>query len=172
MRSRLEDLIATAERQLASRSYDAAIDTYRTAWNEDGAAAGVESRLDAAYQARDEARGIVRRVEVLMPPPMPAPVPDIEAAAHPDTAPPPPSPAPVIDARPIEPPSFSLIEADDYTLARAERREYPLEVERLSILHPTAPPPASETPEGVALARLAVACVIAVSVIVLAFLLK
>ena len=60
MKSRLEDLIATADRQLASNSYDAAIDTYRTALGEAGAVeAGVESRLQAACRARDEARGVV-----------------------------------------------------------------------------------------------------------------
>lgn len=54
MRTRLEDLIATADRQLASRSYDAAIDTYRTALAEPGAAeAGVAERLEAACGARD-----------------------------------------------------------------------------------------------------------------------
>ena len=60
MKSRLEDLIATADRQLASNSYDAAIDTYRTALGEAGAVeAGVDSRLQAACRARDEARGVV-----------------------------------------------------------------------------------------------------------------
>jgi hypothetical protein len=61
MRSRLEDLIVTADLQLASRSFDAAVDTLRTALGEPGAAeAGVAGRLEGACLARDEARGIVR----------------------------------------------------------------------------------------------------------------
>src|SRR5580704_1462136 len=106
MRSRLDDLIATADRQLASRSYDAAIDTYRTALGEPGAAeAGVEELLESACRARDDARGIVR------PPP-----PTVEITAMPVETPaavpaePRPEPVPahrqqvVIDDRPMEPP--------------------------------------------------------------------
>ena len=61
--SRLRDLIATADRQLAAQSYDAAIDTCRTALtvtaDEDTAAerSDIESRLQQANLARDRARG-------------------------------------------------------------------------------------------------------------------
>jgi TonB family protein len=58
MKSRLDDLIATGDAQLLSRSYDAAIDTFRTALAEPGAAeAGVARRLEAACRVRDAARG-------------------------------------------------------------------------------------------------------------------
>ena len=68
MRSRLEDLIVTADRQLASRSFDAAVDTLRTALGEPGAIeAGVEDRLEAARRARDESCGIVRPAPISTP---------------------------------------------------------------------------------------------------------
>jgi len=58
--SRLRDLLTTADRQLESKSYDAAIDTYRTALScgpTDEQRADIEARLEAASQARDAARG-------------------------------------------------------------------------------------------------------------------
>src|ERR1700684_4356701 len=126
MRTRLDDLIATADRQLASRSYDAAIDTYRTALGEGGAAeAGIEERLEAACRTRDEARGIVRPVEPPAPPKVetaeppeepPAdlrmePKPSLTALSRidPEQAPagprmdPEPAPPAVVEDRPIEP---------------------------------------------------------------------
>src|SRR5580692_9264012 len=121
MRSRLDDLIATADRQLASRSYDAAIDTYRTALSEPGAAeASVEELLEAACRARDEARGIVR-------PPPPsvaiAAIAPVETVAEmpveprPEPEPSPPQPA-AIDEKPREPPRFLLVEDDPAMLER------------------------------------------------------
>jgi hypothetical protein len=154
--------MATADRQLASRSYDAAIDTYRTALGEPGAAeAGVEARLEAACRIRDEARGIVRPVEPSAPP-APEP-PKTEVAELPSeplveqrvelklapelalkTAPEPalkltPQPAPARLAavnRPIEPPSFHM-EGDPPLLESYDHEgSGMLEVERLSILDP------------------------------------
>ena len=64
LEGRVRDLVSTADRQLASRSYDAAVDTYRTALAEvsGGAAAAVraeiEGRLAAALQARDTAQRV------------------------------------------------------------------------------------------------------------------
>jgi len=57
LEGRVRDLLSTADRQLASHSYDAAIDTYRTALAEfsgDSATvrAGIEERLAAAARAR------------------------------------------------------------------------------------------------------------------------
>jgi hypothetical protein len=178
MRTRLEDLLATADRQLASRSYDAAINTYRTALTEPGAAeAGVEERLEAACRVRDEARGIVRQEEPPAPPeeapeaaPVPEPAPpvvDIQPEPRPEPAPEP-APEPVIESRPVEPPAFALLEPEMFE-TRASR-EYPLEVENLSILHPT---PAPEEPEdSQVLPRLAIAALIFIAVCAVAILLK
>jgi hypothetical protein len=223
MRTRLDDLIATADRQLASRSYDAAVDTYRMALGEPGAAeAGVGDRLEAACRARDEARGIVRPVEAPAPPkaemavppaappaelrmdaePSPPAVPpidrepppavpriDLEPPAELRTDPEPPSaesriapelePPQVVDSRPIEPPSFHLIDDDPFLLGSTDREQYPeqyreqyptLEVEKLSILNPT---PAPETLDPAATAtRILVAMVIAIVVVVVAYYVK
>jgi hypothetical protein len=148
MRTRLEDLIATADRQLASRSYDAAIDTYRTALGEPGATeAGVMDRLEAACRVRDEALGIVRAVETPVPPPAEVPlevaaVPAIETAPVPE---PEPAPTPQRQAafRTIEPPAFHLIEDDPSILERPSRdyRDRYADIEVRSILDPT---PSSE----------------------------
>jgi hypothetical protein len=174
MRSRLEDLIAGADRQLASRSYDAAIDTLRMALGEPGAVdAGVEDRLDAACRLRDDARGIVRPAP---PPPLSVSPPEADAAVivepsavarvEPETEPAP----PILDERPIEPPRFLLVEDDPPLLERPGREPYPvLEVEKVSILDPT---PLPEEPDPMILARVAVAALIVVAVIVVAFLLK
>ena len=57
MEGRLRDLVSTADRQLAAKSYDAAIDTYRTALAEpDAVGADIEARLEVACRARDAAR--------------------------------------------------------------------------------------------------------------------
>jgi hypothetical protein len=172
MRSRLEDLIATAERQLASRSYDAAIDNLRTSLSEPGAAeADVEARLVAACRVRDEARGIVVPIQV------PIPAPAIEQAVEtqlnvqrePELAPL--APPPIVDEPPIEPPSFSLIAADTYTFERPqqEQKQYQMEVEKLSILDPK---PLPEGPDPLLFTRIAVAALIAATVFLLAYLLK
>lgn len=219
MRSRLDDLIATADRQLASRSYDAAIDTYRMALSEPGAAeAGVGDRLEAACRARDEARGIVRpveapappKVEMAMPPaappgelrmdaepslpavpridrePRPAELRrDLEPPAELRTDPEPPpaesriapelEPPQVVDSRPIEPPSFHLIDDDPLLLESTDweqyREQYPtLEVEKLSILNPTPLP--EEPDESQVGARILVAALIAIVVVVVAYYVK
>lgn len=142
MKSRLEDLLATADRQLANRSYEAAIDNYRTALGEPGAdEAGVQAKLDAACRMRDGARGIA-------PPTMDAPVsvalePVVIAAAEPAvevTIAPPPAPA---DETPIEPPSFQLIEDNPAFLEGPRRGNDYVESPPISILNPTLPP---ETP--------------------------
>jgi hypothetical protein len=176
MRTRLDDLIATADRQLASRSYDAAIDTYRTALGEPGAAeAGVEQRLEAASRVRDEARGVVRLAEPPAPPlppvaEMPAPPPEPRVEPDPE-----PEPAPVnqvvVDSRPIEPPSFHLIEDDPSMLERPgfERpdRDRYIEYDVRSILDPT-PPPEARDPR-VAATRLLIAMLIAIAVVLVAY---
>lgn len=164
MRSRLEDLIATANRQMAGRSYDAAIDTYRTALLEPGAAeAGVEERLEGACRARDEARGIVR-------PAVPSPPVIVEAAApavapiaeaEPAQLPEPQRQAAPADDRPAEPPPFHLIERPE--------RGFPTEVERISILNPE---PLPEDPEPLVGARILVAVAIFIVICAAAFLLK
>lgn len=173
MTSRLDDLLATAERQLASHSYDAAVDTYRTALGEPGAAeSGVAQLMEAACRVRDEARGIVPAVETAATPEAPPPhidsEPEPEAArSEPRNEPP---PQPMRENRPTEPPTFHLLEPEPF----AERREGgppPLDVENLSILHPTAPP--EETESGlVPVARVLIALAIAIGVIVLAHYLK
>src|SRR5580698_2493280 len=123
MRSRLDDLIATADRQLASRSYDAAIDTYRTALSEPGSGeASVEELLEAACRARDEARGIVRPpppvVEIATPP--------VERAIPLEPQPEPePAPQAVLDDSPIAPPRFSLVEDDPAMLEKFDPERYP-----------------------------------------------
>jgi hypothetical protein len=169
----LEDLIATAERQLAARSYDAAVDTYRTALSEPGAVeAGVEKLLDAAYRTRDEARGIVRPVEPPAPPPAP---PAVEMAAPPMELPaepqfqPVPEPirrAPAVDDRPIEPPAFHLIEDDPSILERPRPDRY-VEMDVRSILNPTPAPEAAD-PAGTA-TRILIAMVIAIGVVLVAY---
>ena len=58
--TRLRDLLATADRQLESKSYDAAIDTYRTALSCDPTAeqrSDIEARLETASHAREATRG-------------------------------------------------------------------------------------------------------------------
>ena len=173
MGSRLDDLIATAGRQLASQSYDAAIDTYRTAAGEPGAAeAGIEEKLAAACRARDAARGVVRPVE---PPPPPA-APVVEMAAPPIELPaqsqpepkPEPEPAPVVasDDRPIEPPAFHLIEDDPPILERPRRDRY-AEIDVRSILDPTPAPEESES-TGTAV-RILIAVAIAAAVVLVAY---
>ena len=167
MRTRLEDLIAAAERQLASRSYDAAIDTYRTALSEPGAAeAGVEDRLAAACGVRDEARGIVRPVEAPAPPaPSPPPPPPLEIAPPPALA-----PLPVEPFRTIEPPSFQLLEPDEAEMMeRPGRQDYQQEVERLSIIDPQ---PLPEERDPLFLMRVGIAALIFVFVCLLVLLLK
>jgi hypothetical protein len=188
MRTRLDDLIATAERQMASHSYDAAIDTYRTALGEPGAVeAGVEQRLERACRVRDEERGVVRFAEAPAPPlplvaSMPAPPPEPRVELDPE---PEPACAPqVFDDRPIEPPSFHLVEDDPSMLERFGRKEYPLEVEKLSILErprrdryieydvrsildPT-PQPDARDPRGAA-TRLLIAMLIAIAVVLVAY---
>jgi hypothetical protein len=181
----LEDLIATAERQLASRSYDAAIDTYRTALSEPGAAeAGVEERLAAACHARDEARGIVRPVEApaLPAPPAPpsqeiAPLPaqeiapaDIPAAPPQRVEPKPKSaPKPVEPFRTIEPPTFRLLEPDEAeTMERRDPQDYRRDIEKPSIIDP------QPLPEGrdLFVLRVGIAALIFVFVCLLVLLLK
>jgi hypothetical protein len=140
MKSRLEDLLATADRQLATRSYDAAIDNFRTALAEPGAAdAGVQARLDAACRIRDEARGIAPPpLEEALPPAPIAVKPVVEVAAAPV-----PQPLAPAEQTAIEPPSFELLE-DNPALRASRRDEYPyVEVQPISILNPTLPP---ETP--------------------------
>jgi hypothetical protein len=168
MRTRLDDLIATADRQLASRAYDAAIDTYRTALGEPGAMeAHVEQLLDAACRIRDEARGMVRPAEPIAPPePLPEiPAPPAEARTE---SKPEPEPAPrvEIDNSPIEPPAFHLIEDDPSMLERPRRDRY-VEYNVRSILDPT-PPPELLDPKGTA-ARLLIAMVIAIAVVLVAY---
>jgi len=174
MRSRLDDLIATADRQLASRSYDAAIDTYRTALSEPGAVeASVEELLELACLARDDARGIVRplppTVEMAAMPVEAVAVMPVEPQAEPEPAPAQPVVIPVvIDDRPMEPPRFSLVEDDPAILERFERERYPkLEVENLSILHPT-PPPQREEIDPAVMKQIVIAAVIALVVVVVA----
>ena len=172
MTSRLDDLLATAERQLASHSYDAAIDTYRTALGEPGAAeSGVAQLMEAACRVRDEARGIVPAVETA---PAESPPPRLDSEREPEPVredpQPEPAPQPIRENRPTEPPTFHLLEPEPF----AERREGgppPLDVENLSILHPAAPP--EETESGlVPVARVLIALAIAIAVIVLAHYLK
>jgi len=170
MRTRLEDLLATADRQLASRSYDAAIDTYRTASMEPGAAeAGVEELLGAACRARDEARGIVPPVEPPDPPEEEPPAPAPPLVDVQPEVPPPPQPQPVVESRPVEPPSFQLLEPEPY-MERRPVQEIPLEVEKLSILHPTAAPEEPDEPQY--MLRVIIAVLIFVAVCLLAILLK
>jgi hypothetical protein len=161
VRTRLEDLIATAERQLASRSYDAAIDTYRTALSEPGAAeAGVEDRLAAACGVRDEVRGIARPVEAPAPPPPP-----IEIA--PPLAP---APQPVERFRTIEPPTFQLLEPDEATMMeRPGRPDYRQDIEKLSIIDPQ---PLPEERDPLFLMRVGIAALIFVFVCLLVLMLK
>ena len=219
MKSRLDDLVATADRQLASRSYDAAVDTFRMALGEPGAAeAGVGERLEAACQARDAARGFVRPVEAPAPPKVEMAAPPVETPAEPrverepalpaepqvkhepalpgvlridsepapaepgmdlEPAPPEPGmdlePAPALqaaaDCRPIEAPSFHLMEDDPSMLERVDReRRPPLEVEKLSILDPTPLPEMPGEPHFAA--RIILALGIFLVVCGLAFLLK
>ncbi len=208
---RVRDLVSTADRQLAARSYDAAIDTYRTALAELTAEttapvrADIESRLAAAVGKREtservagllararyaqtagrlsdafaavaEARSLdpsdeassQLRLQLLNA--MPelatqskapihevAPVTDVAPAETPalpnivqaQTAaeespavarlePEPARPEP--DQRPIDPPSFRLLESDDPLLERPRRRGYAAEPELLSILDPAPHP--------------------------------
>ena len=162
MRSRLEDLIVTADLQLASRSFDAAVDTLRTALGEPGAAeAGVAGRLEGACLARDEARGIVRPAPMQpiaeVAPIAVEPIAEVQAApaaverlaevqAAPMAVEPipevrvAPAPQPVLAPRPIEAPRFLLVEDNPSMLERPGRERQPLlDVERLSILDPTQP---------------------------------
>jgi len=166
MPTRLQDLISTADKQLASRAYDAAIDTYRTALGEPGAVEeGVAGRLDAACRARDAARGVAPSAEpptpsITAPAPAPfaePPAPSImETVVAPPARPAEPEPAPLDDG-PIEPPAFHLIE-DDPSILERPHREHSAEFERpLSILDPA---PLPEEPDGMALARIAVAALI------------
>jgi hypothetical protein len=167
VRTRLEDLIATAERQLASRSFDAAIDTYRTALSEPGAAeAGVEERLTAACRARDEARGIVRPVVASAPPAPspPPPPPPIEIA-------PPPAPAPerVKPFRTIEPPTFRLLEPEESIMEGRGRQDYQHDFEKLSIVDPQSQP---EDRDPLFLMRVGIAALIFVFVCLLVLILR
>ena len=131
MKSRLEDLLATADRQLAAGSYAAAIDNYRTALSEPGAdEAGVQAKLDAA-------RGIVRpSAEAPAPIPAEPPAvvamePAVEALIEP--------PAPV-EQIPIEPPAFQLIDDNPAILERPRRETSYVEPPPISILNPQLPP--------------------------------
>ena len=172
MKSRLEDLLATADTQLASRSYDAAIDTYRTALDEPGAAeAGVGEKLEAACRARDEARGIVR------PEPAPAPAaveiatPAVESLAPPrvQELAPPPAAGPPVEYPPIEPPSFDLVE-DSPSRPELYRGEQNRDVKKLSILDAAVLP---EEDGGLPyLARLGVAALIALATVLVVYFLK
>jgi hypothetical protein len=174
MRSRLQDLIATADRQLASRSYDAAIDTYRTAMGEPGAVeAGIQEHLEAACRTRDAALGVARPVEpppeMPAPPPAPLPEPPVVEMTEPDVeSRPTPLPPAVVDDRPIEPPSFHLIEDDPPIFERAQPHSYE-GPEPLSILDPK--PPAEEV-DALWMARIAVAALIVIAVCVVVFLAK
>jgi hypothetical protein len=171
MRSRLEDLIATADRQLASRSFDAAIDTYRTALSEPGAVeAGIAKRLEAACRTRDAALGVVRPVE--QPPELPeappAPLPElpvVEMTKEPRPELPPPE---LVDNRPIEPPSFHLIEDDPPVFERPQPQSYE-SPEPLSILDPK--PPAEEV-DSLWMVRIAIAALIVGAVCLVAALVK
>jgi hypothetical protein len=182
MASRLEDLLTTGDKQLASQAYEAAIDTYRTALGEAGAAeARVEARLQDACRARDAARGVVPRREPELPaPPQPemaaAPAePKVEKPAEPPAPPqaemaaapvqpkldlPAEPPAPATDDRPVEPPSFQLIEDFPPALERPERSEY-VAPKLLSILDST--PPAKE-PDQALIMRIVLAAIIALLV--------
>jgi hypothetical protein len=186
----LEDLIATADRQLASRSYDAAIDTYRTALGEPGAAeAAVAERLEAACGARDLASVAMRGAGRPEPPrvdpepvrpeqpridPEPTPVePRIDPKPEPPAEPPPDPetpPTPMAVERPIEAPLFRLIEDDRSMLESPSRGQYPMEMEKLSILDPNPLP--EEKGDPMLMVRIAVAAVIAVAVCVVVVLLK
>lgn len=136
MKSRLEDLLATADRQLAAGSYDAAIDNYRTALGEPGAGA---SRVAEKLAGACRVRGIVPPTpETPAPAPVEAPVvaAPTEQMVEATVEPPPAQQA-------IEPPSFQLLE-DNAALQASRRDEYPyVEVKPISILNPTLPP---ETP--------------------------
>ncbi|HEX3744642.1 MAG TPA: hypothetical protein VHW09_11955 [Bryobacteraceae bacterium] len=167
MTSRLEDLLATAERQFAARSYDAAIDSYRTALGEPYAAeAGVAELLAKATRSRDEARGVapaeMPAVAVEEAPPLPAceePAPTAVIAPVAER---------IVEEKPIAPPTFQLLQSDrDY--AEQQDADLRLEVEKLSILNPSAPP---ESTDQLASARLIVALVIAAAVFAVAVLLK
>ncbi len=168
----MDDLIATADRQLASRSYEAAIDTYRTAAGEPGAAeAGIEEKLEAACRGRDTARGVVRPVAPPEPPPAPVAevAPPIELPAEPRQEPEPepePAPAAAIDDRPVEPPAFYLIEDDPSMLERPRRDRY-AEIDVRSILDPTPAPEESES-TGTAV-RILIAVAIAAAVVLVAY---
>jgi hypothetical protein len=142
MRSRLDDLLANGARQLASESYEAAIDTYRTALGEQGASeAGVEELLESACRRRDEARGIV-------PPPEPVAAPALSRVGEPVESPaaapaeqppqlePDPVPQTVVVDPTIEPPRFLLAQDAPSILEECRREPYHMEVERLSILNP------------------------------------
>jgi hypothetical protein len=164
MASRLEDLLTTGDKQLASLAYEAAIDTYRTALGEAGAAeAGVEARLQAACEARDAARGVVRYRE-----PEPAPVPPqaetaataLELPAEPEVQIPAVPPAPGADSRPVEPPSFQLIENYSPALERPQPSAY-VEPKPLSILDST---PAPDGPDQAMIMRIVLAAIIALLV--------
>lgn len=166
MKSRLDDLLATAEMQLASRSFDAAMDTYRTALTEPGAGeAGVPSLLAEARRLRDEARGVAQSAE---PPAPPVETPAEQAAspAQPRIEPEP-APAPE-DYRPIEPPAFHLIEDDPSMIESSRRGQYVPDVEHLSILDPTPLP--EEEPGPSPLARIVLTLLIVLFVCGLIFL--
>ena len=169
MKTRLEDLISTAERQLASRSYDAAIDTYRTAMGEPGAAdAGVGEKLEAACRARDEARGIVRPAPAsvaveIAPPSVESPVPP---RADPRPAPARAEEAPAKN-EPIKPPSFYLVE-DDPSRPELYRKEQNLDLQK--ILDTALQP---EESGGLPfLGRLVVAALIAAATVLVVYLFK
>ena len=169
MASRLDDLVITGDRQLASQAYEAAIDTYRTALSEPGAVeAGVEDRLKAACRARDTARGVVPPAEPPAPPDVEEVGAPVETPAAPQVEPEPelePAP-PAVDDRPIEAPAFHLLEDDPSMLERTERPEY-VESKPLSILDPTPPPP---EPDPMFFARIVVAGLIGFAVCAAVFL--
>jgi TonB family protein len=224
---RVRDLLSTADRQLASQSYDAAIDTYRTALSElsseaaDKARLEVEARLTAAIQARESSRriaGLLRdaryyqtagrfaeafaavgealsldpsdqpsvqlrqqllqarpelatavRAKILEPVPVtdeppaegPAPLNEVPApAAEPVKESEPARPA--ADMRPIEPPSFHLIEDDPSMLERPRRPRDSQYIDEppLSILDPV-PRPALPDSSRIVLLLGAVLCFLA-----------
>jgi len=132
MRTRLEDLIATAEAQLAAQSYDAAVDTYRTAMGEPGAEeAGVAARLAAACQARDAARGV------------PAPEPPVEEPPVPMAAAPPEAPVETQGTPPEQPARSWRFRTVSPPAAPMETRVAP--PEQAPPDPPAAPPPPAET---------------------------
>jgi len=217
---RVRDLLSTADRQLAAQSYDAAIDTYRTALSAlpseaaDQTRIEVDARLMAATQAREASRrlaGLLRdaryhqtagrfaeafaavgealtldpsdqpsvqlRQQLLQAMPElanavpakilePVAVTDEPPAEEPAPLKEPPAqaaePAGEADLRPIEPPSFHLIEDDPSMLERPRRARDSQYTDEppLSILDPV-PRPALPDQSRIVLLLGAVFCFLA-----------